>query len=706
VKQLQIVGHEQTFRLKEGQTTFLVGSDAIADFNLTYPAIVGRHAKFTRRGQAWGIEPIDGKVFVNHDEIEMRETIAIGDQIQLGTLLFQVEAQTNEQTTVAPAPLPQTSRQVTPPFYIRSLIGRLPKPILFGICGAIGCMMAAMLLGEPLLNFTKLPPSTSTAQAIVLVIDCSDSMDAPKLKEVKLAAQTFVERQNLSENRISVVGFGSQARLVSNLTNNKSDLSAAIAMLANQGGTVMHLGLDAAMGELESSPFKRRILLFTDGQANDPLPTLRSARIARVQGNSIIAIATGNANDYYLAQVTGSANRVIRASTGNFEQAFQRSEEVISSLVEDNLEGSYSYGHRILRIGGWTACLAIGTSLALIAGQSLYSRHRTIFSPQKGSLGLLGGAIAGSVAGAVGEALSLPVVKVLFFYSIDAISSGVGWVLMGVVFAGVLSRLGLSVPIKQAMTRGAIGGVGAAIAYTLGEHLSSGIGMFFGMISLYATAFLLGSRTKISCLGSLFASALALTISSFFALPIETLVIIDLLTRILGWTLLGLLLGAGMTQCVPNLKISRGLLGGGLGGATGAIGFILLKSGTNELIGRALGTAILGFVIGLMIAWAERLGREAWIVAHWTASERKPFSLGTKPVIIGSSGEADICLSQSYPPKVAEVYLKGGQIMLKYDESMRNQGITVLEKRLKNKEIQEIGDIKIEVRTSKNMVSL
>lgn len=701
MKQLQIVGQGQTFPLREGQAAFILGSDATADFNLSDSTIEGRHAKFTRRGQAWGVESVGGKVFLNRDEIEARETIAIGDQIQLGKLLFRVE----EQTTVA-APLPPPSRQVTRSPWIRSLIGRLPKPILFGICGAIGCVLAAMLLGEPLLNFTKLPPSPPTGQAIVLLIDCSNSMDAPKLKEVKLAAQTFVERQNLSESRISVVGFGSQARLAINLTNNKSDLSTAIAMLSNQGGTVMHLGLDASLGELESSPLKRRILLFTDGQANDPLPTLRSARIARVQGNSIIAIATGDADDSYLTQVTGSANRVIRASSGNFEQAFQRSEEVISSLVEDSLEGSYSYSYRILRIGGWTACLAIGTALALIVGQSLYSRNRTIFSLQKGGLGLFGGAIAGGVAGAVGETLSLPVVKVLFFYGIDAISRGIGWVIMGVVLGAMLSRLGVSGPIKQSMTRGAIGGVGSAIAYIVGEHLSSDVGLFFGMISLYVTVFLLGSRTKIGFFCSLLASALALVISSFFSLPMETLPMIDLLTRILGWTLLGLLLGAGMAKCVPNLKISRGLLGGGLGGAIGSIGFILLKSGTNEWVGRALGTAILGFVIGLMIAWAERLGREAWIVAHWTASERKPFSLGAKPVIIGSSGDADICLNQSYPPKVAEVYLKAGQIVLKYDESMRGHGITVLEKRLKDKEIQEIGDIKIEVKTSKNKTLL
>jgi Ca-activated chloride channel homolog len=697
MKQLQIVCQGHIFQLSEGQLSFLLGSNESADFRLSDPTIVAQHARFTRRGNAWRIEPLDGEVFVNLEKIEAQETIAIGDQLQIGSLTFRV----NEQTATAPV----APKKGTPPNWIQRFIGRLPKPIFFGICGAIGCVIAAMLLGETFLNLTKLPPSPLTAQAIVLLIDCSDSMDAPKLQEVKQAASSFVDRQNLAENQIAVVGFGTQAQPAISLTQNKLELTTAISALSNQGGTVMHLGLEAAVSELASSSLERRILLFTDGVANDPLATLLSARLARVKGNNIIAIATGDAKDDYLARVTGSSKRVIRATAGNFEQAFQRSEEVISSLVEDNLEGDYSPSYRVLRIGGWTSFLAMGTSLALILGQSLYSRRSTILTAKEASLGILGGAMAGGIAGAAGETLSLPAIKILFFFVIDIISSGIGWVVTGTLLGGILSQFGLKVPFKQALTRGAIGGLVAAIAYSGGQHLSSNAGIFLGMASLFATAYLIGANTKIGCLGTIIAAAFALTISQFFTLPIETLVIIDILTRILGWTLLGLLLGAGMAQCVPNLKLSRGLIGGALGGAIGSIGFMMLKSGVNEWTGRAIGTAILGFLIGLMIAWAETLSREAWIEAQWTSTERRSFSLGTKPVIIGSSGNVDIGVSQSYPPVVAEVYMQGGQIVLRYDESMRNYGISVLEKRLKNKDIEEIADIKIEARIAKKTIS-
>ena len=679
MKKLQIAGHGYTFQLDGHQTEFLLGANAIADFKILDLSIQSRHARFTRKGQSWGVEPIDGTVLLDYEEINNREVIAIGDQIQVGTLIFRVE----EQAFTTPTPTPTPVRKSMLPTWIQTLTGHLPKPILFGICGGIGCVIAAMIFGETLLNLTKLPPSVQKAQAIVLLIDCSDSMDRLKLQEVKQAARSFVERQDLSENRIAVVGFGSQAHPAISLTNDKVSLTTAISTLSNQGGTAMNIGLEAAARELEASSLKRRILLFTDGYPDRKLllRTLQSARLSIVRGNTIIAIATGDADDRYLAKVTGSSERVIRTTSGNFEQAFEQSAQVISSLVEDKLEGEYSLIYRILRIGGWTGVLSIGTCLALIVGQNLYSRRRNLLTTQEISLGVLGGAIAGGIAGAAGETLSLPAVKIAFFFVVDAISSGIGWVVMGIGLGGMLSQFGLSIPIKQAMIRGAIGGTIAAIAYISGDSIFNGTGIFFGMLSLYVTAYLIGSKTKIGCLGSLIASILALSISQFFTLPIETLAIIDILTRILGWTLLGLLLGAGMAQCVPNLKLSRGLLGGGLGGAIGAIGFLFFKSSVNEWSGRAIGTAILGFLIGLMIAWAETLSREAWIVAQWTPTEKKPFSLGERPIMIGSSGKADICLSQSYPPVVAEIYIKAGQIVLKYDESMTSYGISVLEKK-------------------------
>jgi Ca-activated chloride channel homolog len=122
-------------------------------------------------------------------------------------------------------------------------------------------------------------------------------------------------------------------------------------------------------------------------------------------------------------------------------------------------------GYAIFRIATWTALLAAGIALALIAGQNRYLR-RLLLIRQQAIAGGLGGLAAGLVAGGLGQ----------------------------VIFAG------------------------AAVA-----------------------------STPVVVLG-----------------------------RLVGWTVLGALAGAGLAFFVPNLKPLRGLAGGLVGGLIGAVGFLLI----------------------------------------------------------------------------------------------------------------------------------
>jgi uncharacterized protein YegL len=51
--------------------------------------------------------------------------------------------------------------------------------------------------------------------------------------------------------------------------------------------------------------------------------------------------------------------------------------------------------------------------------------------------------------------------------------------------------------------------------------------------------------------------------------------VIDVLFRVMGWTILGSLAGAGLSLFVPNLKLVYGLAGGASGGAVGAVGYFI-----------------------------------------------------------------------------------------------------------------------------------
>ena len=213
--------------------------------------------------------------------------------------------------------------------------------------------------------------------------------DDGKLREVKTAAQAFVQRQDLSENRLAVFGFGTNVQTAASLTDNKPTLEEAIARISDGGGTNMDQALLAATQELQSTPQRRNILLFTDGQpgfANTNLKreqakTLSAMRIAASQNINLVAVATGDADTNFLAKLTGDPDRVFYVNSGDFEQAFRQAEKAIysSQLVESGPTGNYSVIYSVLRIGGWTALLAIGKSSGHVASPvSRYFSHVSV----------------------------------------------------------------------------------------------------------------------------------------------------------------------------------------------------------------------------------------------------------------------------------------------------------------------------------------
>lgn len=477
---------------------------------------------------------------------------------------------------------------------------RKNKPLLFAIYGAIGCLIAAILLGEPLLNFTKLPPSTQpTSQAIVLLIDTSSSMSDGKLTEVKSAASRFVDRRNLTQDQLAIVGFGAQVQTVTPLTTDANRIKSAIANLFARGGTPMAQGLDTAVAELQSTSLGRNILLFTDGLPNSQLRTISSALSARNQRINLIAVATGGADVNYLGQLTGDSSLVFYASSGQFDQAFRQAEAVINKqLIESTPTGNYGTLYSVLRIGGWTAFLAIGIALALIIGQNYYQRRR-ILTFGEATVSTVGGLAAGMIAGAAGQ---------LFFLNF---------------------------------------------------------------------------------------------------LPVSGILILEVIGRIIGWTILGLLVGGGTRFFVPNLKLPQAIFGGSIGGTLGAIGFIAAASIFGDIPGRLSGAAILGFFIGLMIAWVEKtqLNQEPYLLVHWTPTEQTSLLLGAKPILIGSSLNAQIPLnaSEGFTSVTAQIYKKRESIVMQFDSeyaARKNMKKTMQSLQVGDK--RRLGNITIEVKKSMN----
>lgn len=475
-----------------------------------------------------------------------------------------------------------------------SWLNRLPKPILFGLCGGLGCFAAAGILGEPWLALTRQPPSRETRpQALVLLIDTSASMGGARLEEVQAAASAFVSRQNLDRHDLALINFGSQADIIANFNTGETEHLRAIANLRASGGTNFIAAFNLGESLLQQSDFTPNLLLFTDGGPNNPQAAAQRAEALRQQEINLFAIATGDANIAYLEHITGDRDRLVYADSGDIENAFIAAEQLIyqQQLVESEATGDYGLLFGLLRIGVWTGFLALGTSLALIIGQNYHLRRR-LLSSQEALYGGAGGFLAGLTGGAIAQLAFLPSANF--------------------------------------------------------PHLSW-------------------------------------------------------LARLLGWTVLGTLVGGGMSVFVPNLPLRNALLAGLLGGLLGAGGFLLLDLVASVIVGRLVGAWILGFCLGLAIALTETLLRQAMISIQWTPNESTTLTLGREPIHLGSSRQAHIYLpkDQGFPPQFASVFLENNQVILEFHPSIQEQekyqNMKNLKQTLADGSRRKFGDILLEI---------
>src|SRR5262249_21359380 len=81
---------------------------------------------------------------------------------------------------------------------------------------------------------------------------------------------------------------------------------------------------------------------------------------------------------------------------------------------------------------------------------------------------------------------------------------------------------------------------------------------------------------------------------------------------LIGWVLLGGLLGWGVSFLVANMDRKKAALAGLAGGLLGAAAYFA-GSRADDILGRFAGAAALGFCIGLVVAIVEVAFRRAWL---------------------------------------------------------------------------------------------
>jgi hypothetical protein len=459
---------------------------------------------------------------------------------------------------------------------MKTLLYRIPKPVLFGIFGAIGCLVG-WAVGEPLLKML------SSAQDKTKGASGGVSQGSPNLIFSNPVMEQVTRERGAHKGEIEI---GLLWKNTNDLDLHCIDpLGEEISYRHKQSRSGGALDVDCNV----SAPFRvpgAEHIYWKEGNAPDgnykvyvhhyrmhegfggttpfEVEILAQGRSYRLVG----ALRDGEESAAQVFTISGNSSRNEGAGQGSVAPS-----------------ASFSWKGLGL-VGLWSALLAVPLAAALVVGQNAF-QHRALFQTKERNVILGGGLVGGFVSGIVSQ----------FLFSVLAQKSG-----------------------------------------------------------LASNAFLLG------------------------------------LGQAIGWGVLGGLLGGAMTLFIPNLPPKFAVPGGMVGGLVGGIVFILASKFVGEFLARGIGAASVGFGIGAMIAIAEKLSREAALIVHWGPNERSIINLGSKPVVLGSSLEADLYLpkEKGFPPVTALVTFLEGKV------SFENK-INQTRSELRNGSRLQLGDLAVEV---------
>jgi Ca-activated chloride channel family protein len=152
----------------------------------------------------------------------------------------------------------------------------------------------------------------------------------------------------------------------------------------------------------------------------------------------------------------------------------------LKALQANTAVAEQSGGRLVLAVGLWTAALALGISLSLIAVQNHYL-HRAVLTAREGAKGLAGSLAAGAVAGAAGQLLFQQTAEGPWEFAARVAS----WALLGGLLSGLLTLFVPNLRPGRAVAAGVLGGGLGALGYLAAQtHLGAITGRLVGAATL------------------------------------------------------------------------------------------------------------------------------------------------------------------------------------------------------------------------------
>lgn len=165
------------------------------------------------------------------------------------------------------------------------------------------------------------------------------------------------------------------------------------------------------------------------------------------------------------------------------------------------------------------------------------------------------------------------------------------------------------------------------------------------------------------------------------------------LSRVIGWSILGALLGLGMSFFVKNLRLNLAAAGGAVGGLFGASFFMIASAIFGDVLGRLFGAFLLGFGIGMMVALVEIAFRKAWLEVRYSPREVIAVNLGPEPIKVGGDGKACTVWARGATAVAYRFWIREGKVVC---EDVASGGTREVD----NGSSYQAGSVEVIVRTS------
>ncbi len=229
---------------------------------------------------------------------------------------------------------------------------------------------------------------------LVVVLDRSGSMAGPKIADAKNGIVQLLNYMG-DHDRMAMVSYANEAAMISPLVrlggNGRSHLAAQVRQTAPGGGTNLgdglQLGIDAHLSRHGESNRQRRVMLISDGLANQGITSPRQlgsmAALAAQRGIGISTVGVGyDFNEVLMATISdyGGGNYYFLDSPSGFAEIFRKEFESTRNIVATGTELKIllSGGVRLLDAGGYPVETLDGVAI-IRPGDLLAGRQRKIY---------------------------------------------------------------------------------------------------------------------------------------------------------------------------------------------------------------------------------------------------------------------------------------------------------------------------------------